>query len=74
MVKFTNVSEKSTVSTFGVEEQAEHAISKQRAEVGLCSDCYLLLACLPYFSALKMDTVHFSETSVNLKQSVLRHI
>jgi hypothetical protein len=43
-------------------------------DLALLAVCILLVACLAYFSTLKMDAVYSSEMSVNFYQTTWHHI
>jgi hypothetical protein len=68
--KFTDVSEESIASIFGIEEQVMQARSKQLGEPSY----FLLVACLPYSSTLNTEAARSSEMSVNFCQTTQRNI
>jgi hypothetical protein len=45
-----------------------------QARLALIGARFLLVACLAYYSNLKMEAMYTSETSVNFNETILRHI
>jgi hypothetical protein len=71
-LKSNEVSEAHTHSIFWVDYEAEQETSEKQVGISILS--FTLISCSTYSSALKMEVIYTSETSVDFQRTIRRYI